>query len=92
MTALRTGFPDLQIAVNDVVSRGDKVWAWATFTGTHKGSFMNIPATGKRVSFEALDVVRLSGGKAIEHWGVTDNMGLLTQLGAIPLPGQPPKK
>ncbi len=92
ITALRAGFPDMQVAVNDVVSHGDKVWSRATMTGTHKGSFMNIPPTGKRVSFEAMDIVRFSGGKAIEHWGVADNLGLLTQLGAIPAPGQPPKK
>lgn len=91
IAAMRTGFPDMAIAVNDMVSRGDKVWALATFTGTHKGSFMDIPPTGKRVSFEAVDIVRFSGGKAVEHWGVTDNVGLLTQLGAIPAPGQPKK-
>lgn len=90
--ALRTGFPDLGVAVNDLVSQGDKVWARTTVTGTHKGSFMNIPPTGKRISFEGMDIVRFSGGKAVEHWGVVDNLGLLTQLGAIPAPGQPPKK
>ena len=89
---LRAGFPDLQVMINDLVSHGDKVWARATFTGTHKGSFMNVPPTGKRVAFEAFDLVRYSGGKTVEHWGITDNMGLLTQIGAIPAPGQPPKK
>ena len=92
MTMLKTGFPDIQIAANDIVSQGDKVWTRVTFTGTHKGPFQNIPPTGKRVSFEAMDIVRFSGGKAMEHWGVTDNIGLLTQIGAIPPPGQPPKK
>ena len=89
--AMRTGFPDLRIAVNDLASQGDKVWTRVTVTGTHKGSFMNIPPTGKRISFEAMDIVRFSGGKFVEHWGVTDNVGLLTQLGAIPAPGQPKK-
>ena len=89
--ALRTGFPDLGLAVNDLVSQGDRVWARGTITGTHKGSYMSIPPTGKRISFEVMDIVRFSGGKAVEHWGVTDNLGLLTQLGAIPAPGQPKK-
>ena len=89
---LRAGFPDLHVRIDDMVSQGDKIWARATFTGTHKGSFMNVPPTGKRVSFEAIDVVRFSGGKTVEHWGITDNMGLLTQIGAIPPPGQPPRK
>ena len=92
ITTLRTGFPDMQVAVNDIVSQGDKVWARATFSGTHKGVFQNIPPTGKRVAFEVMDIVRFSGGKSIEHWGVADNISLLTQLGAIPPPGRPPKK
>ena len=90
--AMRTGFPDLGVAVNDLVSQGEKVWTRVTVTGTHKGSFMNIPPTGKRISFEGIDIVRFSGGKVAEHWGVIDNLGLLTQLGAIPAPGQSPKK
>ena len=92
IVGLRAGFPDLRVAIDDMVSHGDKVWARATFTGTHKGSFMNVPPTGKRVSFEAIDVVRFSGGKTVEHWGLIDNIGLLTQIGAIPPPGQPPRK
>ncbi|MGI0148958.1 MAG: ester cyclase [Thermoplasmata archaeon] len=92
LNAMRTGFPDLQAAVNEVIPHGDKVVARTTWSGTHKGTFMNIPPTGKRVSFDVIDIVRFSGGKAVEHWGVTDNLGLLTQLGAIPPPGRPPKK
>ncbi len=92
VAGMRTGFPDLQVTVNDLISHGDKVFARCTFSGTHKGAFMNIPPTGKRVSFESLDIVRYSGGKTAEHWGVTDNLSLLTQVGAIPPPGQPPKK
>jgi len=92
ITSLRTGFPDIQAAVNDVVSEGDKVWARATISGTHRGTFMDMPPTGKKVKFEGMDIVRFSGGKAVEHWGVTDNMALFTQLGAIPAPGQSRKK
>ena len=88
VTQLRTAFPDLKATIADITSQGDKVWARATFTGTHKGTFMQIPATGKKVAFEAIDVVRFSGGKSVEHWGLTDGLGLLTQLGAIPPPGQ----
>src|SRR3990172_9954380 len=52
--AMRTGFPDLRIAVNDLASQGDKIWARATVTGTPKGSFMNIPPTAKTISFEVI--------------------------------------
>lgn len=89
---MRAGFPDLKVAVNEVISHGDKIVARSTFTGTHKGTFMSLPATGKRVSFEAIDIVRFAGGKAVEHWGVADNLSLMVQLGAVPPPGQPAKK
>lgn len=84
VNTLRTGFPDLQVGVNDIISQGDKVVGRATFKGTHKGEFMNLPATGKAIEFQVIDIVRFAGGKAVEHWGQMDNARLLTQLGVIP--------
>ena len=47
---------------------------------------MGVPPSGKRVEIEAIDIVRIVDGKAVEHWGVTDNMGLMQQIGAVPAP------
>ena len=55
-----------------------------TTTGTHTGEFMGIPATGKRVSFTEIHIVRIANGKAVEHWGNQDDMGMMQQLGVIP--------
>ena len=52
--------------------------------GTHQGEFNGIPATGKKVSIEMMDRVRTRDGKAVEHWGCSDDLGMMTQLGVIP--------
>jgi predicted ester cyclase len=66
---------------------GDKAVARVQFTGTNDGEFMGMPATGRSVSVEAIDIVRFDAdGRAVEHWGVLDQLGLMTQLGASPGP------
>ena len=79
-------FPDLQVAIHDILADGDKVVAREQWTGTHQGEFMGMPATGKQVDFSVIDIVRLAEGKLVEHWAVTDMLALMTQLGAIPEP------
>lgn len=89
MTAmLRSAFPDFRATIDDAVAEGDKVVIRQTWTGTHKGEFMGVPPTGKCVSFGVIDIIRMADGKAAEHWGQMDTMGLMQQLGAVPTPGQ----
>jgi steroid delta-isomerase-like uncharacterized protein len=84
----RAAFPDLHFQVNDMVAKGDKVWAYITIHGTQKGQFMDMAATGKKIEVKGFDIVRFVNGKAVEHWGLTDSMTMMQQLGAIPMPGQ----
>lgn len=77
-------FPDLHIEPIDLIAEGDKVVTRCTISGTHKGTFMGIPATGKRFEIAAIDIVRFDGDKAAEHWGVTDQMAMMQQLGVAP--------
>ena len=81
---MRTAFPDLQFRVGDMIADGDIVAARITMEGTHQGEFMGIPATGKTISVEAMDFLRVANGKLVEHWGVTDQMAMMQQLGAMP--------
>jgi steroid delta-isomerase-like uncharacterized protein len=76
----RKAFPDTKVTIDDLMAEGDKVMALETWTGTNKGSFMGMPATGRTVSFQCVDVVRMENGKAVEHWGVADRMGMMQQL------------
>ncbi len=88
---LFAAFPDRHFQADDMVAEGDKVVAHVWVSGTHKGEFQGMPPTGKQIKVEAFDMVRVAGGKLVEHWGVFDALGLMQQLGAIPAPGQPPK-
>jgi steroid delta-isomerase-like uncharacterized protein len=83
---MRSAFPDVQVAVEDMLAEGDKVVARVTFRGTHRGEFIGVPASGKQVAFTAIDILRIVDGRLVEHWGQTDNLGMLQQIGAIPPP------
>ena len=81
----RAAFPDLRMEAEDVLVDGDKVVARVRATGTHQGEFMGMPATGKSVDIELIDIIRFGDdGLAHEHWGVLDALGMMQQLGAIP--------
>ncbi len=88
MSMFRTAFPDLQVTVEDIIAKGDKVWAYTTMRGTNKGEFMGMPATGKKIEVKGVDIVRFANGKAVEHWGLNDDLTMMQQLGMIPAPGQ----
>ena len=78
-------FPDLAMTVEDVVDGGDKVVARVRFTGTHQGEFMGMPATGRAVDVNVIDIMRFADdGLVHEHWGVFDAMAMMQQLGALP--------
>ncbi len=80
----RAAFPDLLLVVEDLIAEGDRVAARITFSGTHQGPFMDMAPTGKRISVGAVEFVRIANGRIMEHWGVTDQMSMMQQLGAIP--------
>lgn len=85
-------FPDFRYEVEDVIAEGDKVAVRDVFRGTHRGEFMGIPATGNRVTMEAIHIYRLSEGREgrlAEHWVARDDLGMMRQLGVIPEPGPP---
>lgn len=83
--AIREAFPDMRMDVEDIFGSGDKVVARIRLTGTHQGDFMGIPATGKRVDFQLIDIQLLGDdGLAHEHWGVVDTLAMMQQLGAVP--------
>ena len=83
-------FPDLRMHAEDILVSGDKVVARVRGTGTHQGEFMGMPATGKNVDVQLIDIIRFGDdGLAHEHWGVFDMLAMLQQLGAIPEPPSP---
>lgn len=86
VAAFRAGFPDLQITIDDLLTNGDRFASRTTVTGTHTGDLMGMPATGQRISVEAVDIGRIENGLAKERWGSLNMYSMLTQLGVIPAP------
>jgi steroid delta-isomerase-like uncharacterized protein len=80
---LISAFPDLNVTVEDIISDGDKVAIRSTWRGTQQGEFMGIPPTGKAVSYAGIDIMKFSGEAVSEHWGLSDNMTMMTQLGLL---------
>jgi steroid delta-isomerase-like uncharacterized protein len=80
----RSALPDLKMVVEDMIAEGDKVVLRYTLEGTHEGELFGIPPTGKQLSVKGIAVERVSDGKIREHWRVTDELGMMQQLGVIP--------
>ncbi len=84
-TMMLAAFPDVRMDAEDIIESDDTAWARIRITGTNEGEFMGMPATGKPVDFQAVDIVRFNDeGVAAEHWGVTDSMTMMQQLGVVP--------
>jgi predicted ester cyclase len=91
VTMFRTAFPDVRMTAENMVAEGDYVAHRARFTGTHRGDWMGIPPTGKRVTLTLNVLSRFAGGKEAEAWEELDMLSFMQQLGVIPPMNQPGK-
>lgn len=81
----KAAFPDLRMDAEDILASGDKAVARVQATGTQTGEFMGMPASGKSVDIQLIDIMRFDdAGLVCEHWGVMDMLSMLQQLGAAP--------
>lgn len=79
------GFPDMAMTPEDIIDGGDKVVIRAVFTGTHRGEFLGMPPSGRRVEVPLIDIMAFGDdGLVHEHWGLFDAMSMMQQLGAAP--------
>ncbi|HUA46192.1 MAG TPA: ester cyclase [Solirubrobacteraceae bacterium] len=75
-------FPDFQMEVVDLIAEGGTVVAHFRCSGTHRGEWLGVPATGRR--FENVDeiyIFKLKDGKLVSALGIEDNLARLRQLG-----------
>ena len=87
LAAFRAAFTDLRVTVDEVLlAEGGRFASRTTVTGTHTGDLMGMPATGRHISVEAVDIGRVENGQAKERWGGLNMYSMLTQLGVIPAP------
>ena len=82
-------FPDVRWTVEEQIADEDRVWSRSIWQGTHQGSFLGIPPTGKGVTVAAWTIDRFTDGKIAESRIIMDTLGMMQQLGVIPAPGAP---
>lgn len=87
----RASFPDLRMEVQELLPSGDRVIGRVRAKGTHTGEeFMGMPASGKGVDMQVIDIIAFDeDGRAREHWGASDELGMMQQLGLIPTMAPP---
>jgi steroid delta-isomerase-like uncharacterized protein len=90
LVSLTGGFPDLNFEVEDTVADDEQIIVRWTARLTHTGDYFGIPPTGTKCEITGMNTWKVRDGKAIEGWVNRDDIGLLQQLGVIPMPGQAP--
>ena len=85
---MRAAFPDIHWVADETIAAGDKVVTRFTWTGTHRATFLGIPATGRNVTVKGVVIDRLSGGKMADSRILMDSLGMMQQLGVVPTPGR----
>lgn len=80
---IRAGFPDLNYEIEDLIITKDKVVARVTMTATHLGELWGINPSGAKIKVNQINIEKISNGKIVEHWRVTDELLLMKQLGVI---------
>jgi steroid delta-isomerase-like uncharacterized protein len=82
------GYPDLRWTIENTIAEEDKVVACWTISGTHKGDFMGVPATNKKISVDGMTIHHIAGGKIMDSHSNWDTLGMMQQLGAVPALGK----
>ena|SRR5437016_6222027 len=82
---LRTAFPNFHAEIHWQLADGDRVTTYKTYHGAHRGGFLGVAPTGRKIQFETVDVMRVRNGKITEHWGVP----ISSPLCSSSAPGRP---
>ena len=82
----RSTIGDLSVRIDQQLTDGDYVATRFTILGTHAGELMGAAPTGKPVEFSGITISRCRDGRIVEEWELTDTLGLLRQVGALPQP------
>jgi steroid delta-isomerase-like uncharacterized protein len=84
LSAMRAAFPDMHWVVQEMVAEGDRVVTRFSWTGTHRGAFLGVPATGRKVDVNGVVMDELVGGKMSRSRILMDSLGMMQQLGVVP--------
>ncbi len=81
LVAIREAFPDAHLDIEDLAASADTVWWRWRFTATHRGEFMGVAATGRKIDTSGVNIERIADGKIVEHWSFSDRLAIWDQLG-----------
>jgi predicted ester cyclase len=84
MSDFMAAFPDLHFEIDDIFAEEDRVATRMTANATHSGSYLGFPPTGKKINCSVMGIARIEGDKIVEHWGVTDELAMMAQIGMLP--------
>ncbi len=79
----RAAFPDYQNPLDLVIAEGAFAVSYGRSTGTHRGEFLGIPPTGRRMDVPTFGILRFENGQAVERWGMSDNLAIMQELGLM---------
>jgi predicted ester cyclase len=88
MPGLKAAFPDLRHSIEEQIAEGDLVATFSIVTGTQRGDFLGIPATGRNVQFQQIDLDRIVDGKVVTHNAESGWLSVLLDWGVLPI-GRP---
>lgn len=77
---LRPALSNLKVEIHDQIAEGGKVTTRKTMSGIHSGPLLDIPATGREVTISINDIVRVEGGRYVEHWGLNTLSNVIAAL------------
>jgi steroid delta-isomerase-like uncharacterized protein len=86
LIAIRRGFPDIYVTIEQIIAEDDTVVVRNTWRGTHLGEFNGIPASGRPVEISGIVIWRIVDGLIAERWATIDTLTLLQQLNVLPAP------
>ncbi len=79
-------FPDARVTIEQSLVDGDHLTLGFRFAGTHDGTFLGVPATGRPIDIAGMTILRFDGERVAERWAVADFLSVLVQVGALPAP------
>jgi predicted ester cyclase len=81
LSTFADALPDLTVTIDVELAERDLVAVRTTTRGTHRGTLFGVPPSGRRLEIDAIDIVRIERRRVVEHWGLTNTVGLLQQVG-----------
>jgi len=82
---MRSAFSDMRWTAHEMLAEDDKVVTRFTWSGTHQGAFFGVPATGRRITVKGVVIDRLVAGRMADSRILMDTLGMMQQLGALPV-------